>query len=90
MAKKRKLLAALDAHKGRDYKLEKQKKLHKQAERRKKSKNVEQVSGLDNGEENGAKGIGEGSRLEDESDGWESDESEAAAPTAVGRGRAYC
>lgn len=84
MAKKSKLLAALDAHKGRDYKLEKQKKLQKQAERRKKAKTAEQVSSSDNAEENGAEVIGEGPRLEDESDGWESDESEAAASMAVG------
>ena len=89
MAKKGKLLAALDAHKGRDYKLEKQKKLQKQAERRKRLKTVEQVSGSDNADENGAKVTGEGPRLEDESDGWESDESEAAAPMAVGHERAY-
>ncbi|KAL9131830.1 MAG: hypothetical protein Q9217_000357 [Psora testacea] len=37
MAKKSKLLAALDAHRGRDHKLEKQRKLRKQAEKRKRS-----------------------------------------------------
>ena len=89
MAKKSKLLAALDAHKGRDYKLEKQKKLQKQAERRKKTKTVEQVSGSDNADENVAKVIGNGPRLKEESDGWESDESEAVAPMAVSHGRAY-
>ena len=35
MAKKGKLLAALDAHRGRDYKLERQKKLAKKATKRK-------------------------------------------------------
>ncbi|KAI5290318.1 rRNA-processing protein and EBNA1-binding protein ebp2 [Ascosphaera aggregata] len=38
MAKKSKLLAALDAHKGRNFYLEKQKKLQKAAEKRKKGK----------------------------------------------------
>lgn len=38
MAKKGKLLSALDAHKGRDFKLEHQKKLQKNAEKRKRSK----------------------------------------------------
>ena len=38
MAKKSKLLAALDAHKGVDHELERQKKLQKQAARRKRSR----------------------------------------------------
>lgn len=38
MAKKSKLLAALDAHKGRNFYLEKQKKLQKAAEKRKKER----------------------------------------------------
>ncbi|KAI5304376.1 rRNA-processing protein and EBNA1-binding protein ebp2 [Ascosphaera pollenicola] len=41
MAKKSKLLAALDAHKGRNFYLEKQKKLQKAAEKRKKEKGDE-------------------------------------------------
>lgn len=82
MAKKSKLLAALDAHKGRDYKLEKQKKLQKQAEKRNKLR-VAEASEAEDAEEGGSKLNGDGPRLEDESDGWESDESEAAAPLAV-------
>ena len=35
---KSKLIAALDAHKGRDHKLERQKKLQKEATKRKRSK----------------------------------------------------
>ncbi|KAI5298816.1 hypothetical protein KEM55_002893, partial [Ascosphaera atra] len=38
MARKSKLLAALDAHKGRDYYQEKQHKLQKAAEKRKQQK----------------------------------------------------
>jgi rRNA-processing protein EBP2 len=38
MGQKSKLLAALDAHKGRDYKLEHQKKLAKKARKRKSQK----------------------------------------------------
>ena len=38
MAKRSKLLMALDAHQGRDYKVEKQKKLQRQAVKRKSSR----------------------------------------------------
>ena len=38
MAKKSKLLLALDAHKGRNYELERQKKLQKAAAKEKKAK----------------------------------------------------
>jgi hypothetical protein len=41
MAKKSKLLSALDAHKNRDYGLERQKKLQKAAEKKKKARRVE-------------------------------------------------
>ena len=44
MAKKSKLLAALDAHRGRNYLLERQKKQQKQAEKRKSSHVQEQRS----------------------------------------------
>ena len=44
MAKRSKLLAALDAHRGRDYKLEKQKRQQKQAEKRRMSQPKEQHS----------------------------------------------
>ena len=81
MAKKSKLFAALDAHKGRDYQAEKQKKQHKQAEKRKRMKKVkaheEEKENL-TGSVNGAV-----PELQTESDGWESDESEAAQPTTV-------
>lgn len=43
MAKKSKLLAALDAHKGRNYKLEKQRQQERQAEKRSQRK-LQQVS----------------------------------------------
>ncbi|KAI9736139.1 MAG: rRNA-processing protein and EBNA1-binding protein ebp2 [Cirrosporium novae-zelandiae] len=51
MAKKSKLFAALDAEKGRDYKLEKQKKLQKQAEKRKRIKLQQQVEEQDEWED---------------------------------------
>ena len=83
MAKKGKLLAALDAHKGRDYRLEKQKKQQKQAAKKKRTKapgskfeEREKVESLANGTV---------SMPEAESDGWESDESEAAEATVVCR-----
>lgn len=40
MAKKSKLLSALDAHKNRDYGLERQKKMQKSAEKKKRAKNA--------------------------------------------------
>lgn len=71
MAKKSKLLAALDAHKGRDYKLEHQKKLQKQAERRKCSTVTKpDVENPD-------------LEIDAENSGWESDESEAVEPMTV-------
>jgi rRNA-processing protein EBP2 len=48
MVKKSKLLAALDAHKGRDFDKERQKKLAKAAEKRKSKK---QEVAISNGEE---------------------------------------
>ena len=77
---KSKLKTALDARQGRDYKLEKQKKLQKQAAKRKKSKSQ------DFEEEKGNLELrinGNVPKLETESDGWESDESEAAEAVAV-------
>lgn len=83
MAKKGKLLAALDAHKGRDYKLEKQKKQQKQAARKNRPKtpglNLEEKENV-NAQTNGTASVPEA-----ESDDWESDESEAAEATAVFR-----
>ena len=83
MAKKSKLLAALDAHKGVDHELERQKKLQKQAARRKRSK---AASKLRNGGETNleveaeANGTKEQSQLED---GWESDDRSGDDSTAV-------
>lgn len=45
MAKKSKLLSALDAHKGRDYEKERQKKLAKAAEKKKKTQKGEVKDG---------------------------------------------
>lgn len=47
MAKKSKLLSALDAHKGRDFEKERQKKLQKAAEKRKRSKAEQQEEDSD-------------------------------------------
>ncbi len=56
MVKKGKLRAALDAHKGRDYELEKQKKLQKKAQKAKEQRGggvtVQEDAGKQNGEEN--------------------------------------
>jgi rRNA-processing protein EBP2 len=70
MVKKSKLLAALDAHKGRDFEAERQKKLRKLA-RRKQSSN-EKPSGVERQKVNGLEHTEGG----DQSEGWESDRSE--------------
>ena len=80
---KSKLLTALDAHRGRNYKVEKQKKLQKQAAKKKRSKppaqnNSEQKED-DETEVNGITVPMPGA----ESEGWESEESEAAEPGPV-------
>lgn len=84
MAKKSKLLAALDAHKGKDHKLEKHKKLRKLAEKRKKSRPQPQQLEAENEKEGGArtKDVLKGSGTE--SEGWESEEGEEVEPIAVG------
>lgn len=81
MAKKSKLLAALDAHKGKDYKLEKQKILQKKAEKRKKTKQPEQSEDKQEGEE---KTEAKESIVQPDagSEGWESNQSENAAVRA--------
>ena len=80
MPKKSKLLAALDAHKGRDFGAEKDKKQRKEAGKKKRLKNEK----ADEEKENNAV-ITESvaPELDVESEGWESDESEAAGPTTV-------
>ena len=80
---KSKLLTALDAHRGRNYKVEKQKKLQKQAAKKKRSKPpVPNDSEQKEDGETEVNGITV-SMLEAESEGWESDESEAAEPGPV-------
>lgn len=84
MVKKSKLLAALDAHKGKDYQHEKQKKFQKQAATRKKKLNPPHQSPVTDIEDIG--GIERNNSVtepEAESDGWEGDESEDATPMAV-------
>ncbi|KAL9123357.1 MAG: hypothetical protein Q9187_000084 [Circinaria calcarea] len=84
MAKKSKLLTALDAHKGRNYKVEKQKALQRKAEKKKKmAKQAPQSPEGEDGDEHGARLKFNAETLlpEEESDGWESDKSEDA-PTA--------
>ena len=78
---KSKLLTALDAHRGRNYKVEKQKKLQKQAAKKKKSK-APVTKNLDR-EDGETEVNGTVPMPEAESEGWESDESEAAEPGPV-------
>lgn len=81
MVKKSKLLAALDAHKGKDYKLEKQKMLQRKAEKRKKTKHPEQS---EDAEKEGKNPEAKVSVVQPDagSEGWESDKSENAAVRA--------
>ncbi len=82
MARKGKLLVALDAHKDRDYKLEKQKRQQKEAVKKKQTKS----HGPDSEKANvKARPDATASMPETESDGWESDESEAADDISVCR-----
>ena len=81
MVKKGKLLVALDAYRGRDYRLEKQTKQQKQAAKTKGTRaqrlNSEEKENVE------ARLNGTASVAEFESDGWESDENEAAQDTTV-------
>ena len=82
MAKKSKLLAALDAHKGKDYKLEKQKALRKKAARRKAVKESRSSSADENAVGDGNQ-LGNGvPEIQADSEGWESD-NDAGEPHAV-------
>ena len=86
MVKKSKLLAALNAHKGKDYQLEKQKKFQKQAAKRKRLNPTKE--NLDTELESlGAAIAVNGSKFtpKAESDGWESEGTENAVPMAVRR-----
>lgn len=78
---KGKLLTALDAHRGRNHKVEKQKKLQKQAAKKKKSKAP--VSTILEQEDVESEVNGTITMPEAESEGWESDESSAAEPGPV-------
>ncbi len=81
MAKKGKLLAALDSHKGRDYAAEKEKKQRKQAEKKKRLN--ETGTHKEEVENQTLSTIDKVPVLQTESEGWESDESEAAQPMTV-------
>lgn len=84
MAKKSRLLAALDAHKGKDYKLEKQKKSQKQAANRKRELNPPHQNAVTEVEDIRGKEVnGINFQPEAESDDWEGDESEDVRPIAV-------
>lgn len=81
---KSKLLKALDAHKGRDYKLEKQRKQQKEATKRKKSKTP--APNAEEEKENVEAPVnGNVPPLDAESEGWESNESEAEEENSVYR-----
>ena len=84
MAKKSKLFAALDEHRGIDHKLEKQKKLQKQAAKRRRSKEQENGS-TKLGQFDGIKPLMSGA-LQPEGDDaseWESEGELDAAPVNV-------
>lgn len=88
MVKKSKLLAALDAHKGKDYQHEKQKKFQKQAAKRKRKLNPpHQNPNTEVGDTNETEVNGFIPQPEAESDGWEGDESEDAMPVAIDMSR---
>ena len=70
MAKKSKLLAALDAHKGRNYELERQKSLQKKAEKRKKAKAEAKSLEVEVLVEDNVSGNGSAAQ---DSEGWESE-----------------
>lgn len=88
MAKKSKLLAALDAQKGRDHNLERQKKLQRQAVKRKKARPQAQSTEPEIENEKGTKVDipvnGTDPQLKEDSEGWESDGSEDALSPTVG------
>ena len=78
---------ALDSYRGRNYKVEKQKKLQKQAAKKKRAKapvstDAEQREDVER-EVNGTIPMPEAESEGWESEGWESDESEAVEPGPV-------
>lgn len=86
MGEKRKLLAALDAHRGRNVKLERQKKLQKQAEKKKKLKHQQRITNdvdASGAEDGGVEIAGVEEEVAVNNDGWETEESEKAPPAAV-------
>jgi len=84
MAKRRKLLAALDAHQGRDSDLEKQKRLQRQAAKRKHSK-AELATDLHEKENLRVPNDDAAPLPEVESEGWGNDKSEAVEAYTVRR-----
>ena len=81
MAKKSKLLNALDRYKGVDYELERQKKMQKQAEKKKRAKLEKAVNGVDaSGRGNGIYGRTmnneENVQADFDNDVWETEEEE--------------
>ncbi|MCJ1462759.1 rRNA-processing protein and EBNA1-binding protein ebp2 [Pseudocyphellaria aurata] len=84
MAKKSRLLAALDAHKGKDYKLEKQKKFQKQAANRKRNSNPPHQNAVTEVEDFRAKEVDRPLfQPEAERDDLESSESEDVRPIGI-------
>ncbi|KIW40192.1 uncharacterized protein PV06_07410 [Exophiala oligosperma] len=70
MAKKSKLLAALDRHKGRDYEAEKRQKLVKTAEKRKRQKVQEKGEEVGDSEESGPEDETDGAKLEEDKENF--------------------
>ncbi|MCJ1247750.1 rRNA-processing protein and EBNA1-binding protein ebp2 [Trapelia coarctata] len=82
MVKKSKLLAALDAHKGRNYEQERQKSLQKKAEKRKKAKTATKSFEDEDLVEDNAEGNSSAAQLEEDSEGWESEDVEGVVEGA--------
>ena len=77
MVKKSKLLAALDAHKGINYELERQKALHKKAENKKRMLAASKSLGNAHAETTVVRDNENKPQVEDDSPGWTSDVSKS-------------
>ena len=82
MARKSKLLSALDAHRGRDYQAEKQKKLQKKATKR-KAERLEDKNGVPELQEDQSQVVNGIPKLSEESEGWESDENNESSEVVI-------
>lgn len=84
MGEKRRLRAALDAYKGKDVKAERQKKLRKQAEKKKRTKREDDIPGEEGRSDRAHEHVETNAVRKDDpvdGDGWETEESERAPAT---------